>query len=260
LPLVNLNLKHKGKIIMNILAANSYLFISLILLVLVIVALFFRVKLSLFFTRLIWSRYSFNYFSLYSKYFPLKFPSAIKYEPWEYLRSFLDINCSEEYISETEIKFNGYKLGKSVTNFHKKNGKPNYLSISSREEKNLSILVSGYNKLVYMNEATLIYFFAGPILIMGQYRFKREKQNVNYSYLKEKLLEKYQLSEIKNLDRSDKFMIRDKKDNQLFVKDNGFDVEVSIFNPKIALFSKELFLQSESYLDNLSTEAAGITF
>ncbi|MCF8392225.1 MAG: hypothetical protein K9H12_16105 [Bacteroidales bacterium] len=170
------------------------------------------------------------------------------------------LNITEHYSSDIEIKFNGYKPGFPIPNFYKSAGSHDYLTISGQRDDNLKILILGYNKRVYQYEATLRYFFSGNTLIMGQYLFRREKESISFLYLKEKIFEKYKLPFSKNSTYNDEFMIKDKKGNILNAKDDGFNVEVSIYNPSQSLMSNIIPPGGISNIEEFSGKAASITF
>lgn len=84
--------------------------------------------------------------------------------------------------------------------------------------------------MVYDYQAMLVYYFVDSLLVMGQFRFRREKQALDINHLIEKLRERYKIDIPQGINKP--FQLIDRNDNCINFRDNGFSVELNVLNYK----------------------------
>lgn len=246
---------------MNFLEPTALFYIAGAVFLLLII--YYRKRISLVFTNFRYGKYSYRYLSkFYSYFYEIQFPPSILYDPVTYILPFFrnEIRGVEKKTDE-EIEFGGFQPGHSYPDFFKKNGKPRYISITEPDAKEIKLVVAGYPRKINNHHCVMLYFFHENTFIMGQYQFKREKQKVDTALLSESVQKKY-LNGGTQTGLED-FIIKDDRGSRVHFHDNGFVVEVSVYNPTI----KEINTQIESSLRRiggkafeLAGRAASVTF
>ena len=112
-------------------------------------------------------------------------------------------------------------------------------------------------ELIYNYDARLNYFFSGSRLILGQYRINRENQNLSYADLADKLMLKYGLD--KPTAPQSEFIISNEGDTVIHFTDNGFSIEITVFDPKI-IDQVLPQVSAQSNKTKISIDAASVTF
>jgi len=232
------------------------------LIIIAAVYLSFRVKIKLFISRTIRGPYNYKHFLLYSKYtFDKPYPDAIKYEPLYFIQYMFNNKLPVEYQTDVDILFYNLELGSENPRFYKTMGKPNYLSIIDENKDGFKIAITGYNRHIYNYESSILFFFSGSLFILGQYMFKREKQHVDPAELIPMLNQKYKIDA--DLSVQQEFIIRDKKGTCIHFADDGFSVNLTVYNPISERLRKKLkpYIHFETVKDS-NSKAAGesITF
>ncbi len=217
------------------------LFSFIILLILVYT---YRIRLKFFLIRIFYGRYHYKYLRLFNRYFINRpYPDAVKDEPLDYVVS--AYHAKPKIVLETneEIRFVDYKIGETYNQFFKNNGDPDYLTISDPRLKQPRFIVAGYKAMVYDFEAMLVYFFIDNFLVMGQFRFRREKQPIEAQALINKLAERYQIKVDVSEDAN--FQVKDQQGHVINFRDNGFSVELNVLNPGNAMIKQ--VIQDQNY-------------
>ena len=217
---------------MNLLEEISAFHILLIaIIVILILVLFFRVRLKFLLIRMVYGRYHFKYLRLFNRYFINRpYPDAIKDEPWDYVNNSFKSKPGLQFKTDEEIQFVDNKVGEVYPRFFKIIGDPDYLTISDPGQKHIQFIVASYKAMVYDYQAMLVYYFVDSLLVMGQFRFRREKQALDINHLIEKLRERYKIDIPQGINKP--FQLIDRNDNCINFRDNGFSVELNVLNYK----------------------------
>ncbi|MCB2219178.1 MAG: hypothetical protein KQI35_02200 [Bacteroidetes bacterium] len=248
---------------MSLIETLSLFEILLIAAVIFMILIFiFRIQIKFLLTRLIYGRYHYKYLRLYNRYLINRpYPDAIKDEPWDYILSVFKTQPKVEFETKDEIGFANYKVGKQYDNFFRKNGDPDYLTISDPHSKLPHFIVAGYRALVYDYEAMLVYFFIDNMLVMGQFRFRREKEAIDAASLIQKLNRRYAVHI--PTDENNAFTLKDNDGNRIVFRDTGFSVELNIYNPDIEWIQKmmgNLGVHFGSDLQKKDLKESAVTF
>lgn len=228
----------------NIPPLYSIILSAIVLIILIVV---FRVRLKFLITRMMYGKYHYKYLRLFNRYFINRpYPDALKDEPWDYVQNVFKTKPKTQIATEEDIQFVDLKVGEVYPDFFKQHGDPEYLTISDPHQNQAQFIVAGYKARVYNYEAMLVYFFVENLLVMGQFRFRREKQPIDINHLTEKLVERYQVKNPGNNLKS--FQIRDRNNTCINFMDNGFSVELNVINHQKEqlqqLFNKSSFQSS----------------
>jgi hypothetical protein len=228
---------------MSLIESLSTFEILLIVAIVFLILLFvFRIQLKFLITRLLYGRYHFKYLRLFNRYLINRpYPDAIKDEPWDYVMSAFDTQPQLVFQTKDKIGFANYRVGDQYDQFFKKNGDPDYLTISDPQSKHPHFIVAGYRAIVYEYEAMLVYFFVDTLLVMGQFRFRREKESIDAADLIQKLNSRYGVHI--PTDETGAFTLKDPEENRIVFRDTGFSVELNVFNTEIEWIRNVIQLQ-----------------
>ncbi|MCF8378303.1 MAG: hypothetical protein K9H49_01925 [Bacteroidales bacterium] len=220
-------------------SSGTLVFLIIVAAILLVLFIANRARLHLFFTKLFYGTNSNNYFRNLNRYFgELPYPDAIKFDPIYFMKSFYKKSDQPYFQSEKEILFNEIDLGTNYPGFLKKMGSPSYVTIRRKKEEGVEVFVYGFKRKVYEYDAAILYFFSGDLFLMGQYIFKREKQEISPDDINQKLKSKY-LSEENN--SQTKYTIKGSNKTLIDFEDNGFAVTMSYFNPDKSAVRKMVF-------------------
>ncbi len=223
-----------------------------------IVILNYKLLLKLWVYKAYYGKFSYKYVDVFTKHHSYNpYRQANTFEIDLFLNS-LTNKSKEEVQTNNDIVFQELELGKSYPDFHRQKGDPDYFTI--QEFKDVKIYIWGYGYKMYDYYAIVLFCFIDNIFVMGQYNFKKESQNVDFTDLSNKLINKYFNDEEKKYQNQKEIKIKDTKGSKVHLYDDGFSIRVSCFSPDIPIIKEKLInCEQQKTIEN-SSELETITF
>ncbi|MBL7105587.1 MAG: hypothetical protein ISS18_14770 [Bacteroidales bacterium] len=236
----------------------SLLIMGVALIILFIVILNYKLLLKLWVYKAYYGKFSYKYVDVFTKHhYYNPYRQAQTFEIDLFLNS-LTNKSKEELITDNDIVFQGFELGKSYPDFRKQKGDPDYFTI--QEFKDVQICIWGYGFKMYDYYAIVLFCFIDKIFVLGQYNFKKESQNVDFTDISNKLINKYFNDEEKICQNQKEIKIKDTKGSKVHLYDDGFSIRVSYFNPDIPIIKEKLINSEQQVTIENSPELETITF
>lgn len=236
----------------------SLIVMGMAFITLFIVILNYKLLLKLWVYKAYYGKFSYKYVDIFTKHHSYNpYRQANTFEIDLFLNS-LTNKSKEEVQTDNDIVFQGFELGKSYPDFYKQKGEPDYFTI--QEFKDIKIYIWGYSYKMYNYNAIILFCFINKIFVMGQYNFKKEKQNVGFTDLAEKLANKYFNDEKKICQNQKEIKIKDTKGSKVHLYDDGFSIRASCFNPDIPIIKENLINSKQQKTIENSPELETITF
>lgn len=192
-----------------------------ILLIIVLIRIY--PLLHMFFSRLIFGKYSSRYVATCKRYTGQSpYPYCIKDDFINHIAGFYNRNRKcEKYESKREILFLNTPYGSKFKKVLKSFQKP--FCINSIRYNTLDIKVLGYRDHMFNNSIKKYFFFVNDEFVLGQMTFKNpspENMNEIVAVLGKKYLDNHKLS-------SHNFIIHGSNETSLLCENNGFHFSVS---------------------------------
>ena len=200
-----------------------------LLLVTIFTIVLFNQYMRLFFSRILFGKFSRGYIHHYKKlYGELPYERAIKSRLYDYLLH-LTISWEKNKIDELtdrEIRFSPLETGCSLTALIKLRGNPNYFDYQIFE--NGEGVYAGYDKDIEGTKIREVYYFIDDRLFMGEYNFDYYDKELSIGFVNSF----FSLIGFKNNFNENfisKITINDKQYAQWY-ENNGISISVKYFN------------------------------
>jgi hypothetical protein len=191
-----------------------------LILILFILAVYFRKTIALAIVRMIYGQFSFEFYHLYKKYF-IRSPYQYCFRD-EFITHLLYVISKKEeipsYKSGKDIYFENTPYFINYKDFLKKKGMPHCFNAFAFNEPDFIIKAVGYQAMIAGSKAILVYYFMDDSFFMGEYIFKNPKNNIKAS-LTDYFLDKDDFS-------TDNFYIENTKDRIIHYQDTGFTIDI----------------------------------
>jgi len=195
-----------------------------ILIILLILAFRFRRAIILALIRMIYGKFSYEFFHIYKKYF-VKSPYQYCFRD-EFIAHLLFVVSRNEEIpsfkSGKEIYFENTPYFINYKDFLKKKGNPYCFNAFAFNQPDFVIKALGYQATIAGSKAILVFYFMNDYFFMGEYIFKNPKSNIKASLIAYFL-------EVKDLS-GDNFYIENTKDRIIYFRNRGFTVDIKYLN------------------------------
>lgn len=191
--------------------------------ILIIVFIRLYPLLHIFFSKIIFGRFSSRYIATSKRYTGQSpYVYCIKDDFINYIAGFYkNLEKVEQFNSDLEITFMETDFGVSFKDVYKSNKKP--FCINSNRLPLFDLKILGYKDLMFTAELKKYYYFIDKVFYMGQITFKNpDKENIEkiVGVIRKKYLGSSSI-------KSDSFMINGKNNSVLLCQYNGFHLSIS---------------------------------
>jgi hypothetical protein len=183
-------------------------------------------KLHVFFTKLRKGQYSYEYVSVFKDNdLRSPFSPCIKDDFFSHILTYIKRDPTlKVYKTKENIQFGNTPFTLKYDDIFRSRGIP--FCFNALKLKDYRILIIGYHDTIQNSKIKTIYFFANDIFIFGEYAFTNSSVSESISF-SEILVNKYISESTKDIDE---FFIEDNKENLIYYKDNGFEINIRYYN------------------------------
>jgi hypothetical protein len=191
-----------------------------ILFILLILIVRFRREIVVLSIRMMYGKFSYEFYNIYKKSF-IRSPFNYCFRD-EFITHLLFILSKKEEIpsfnSGKEIYFENTPFFINYKDFLKKKGKPYCFNAFAFNQPDFVIKALGYHATIAGSNSILVFYFMNDSFFMGEYIFKKPKNDIKGSLTDHFL-------EIKDLP-GDNFYIENTKDRIIHYQNTGFTVDI----------------------------------
>jgi hypothetical protein len=213
----------------------------IILIILIILGVSFRRGIILTLIRVIYGRFSYEFFHFYKKYFirsPYQY--CFRDELIAHLLFMVSKKESPSFKSSKEIYFENTPYYISYKDFLKKKGNPYCFNAFAFSQPDFVIKAIGYQATIAGSKAILVFYFMDDSFFMGEYIFKNPKNDIKASLI-DFFLEKKDIP-------GDNFYIENGEDRLIHFQDTGFTVDIKYLNME----NKTIIQKLNHYYDKIT--------
>ncbi|MCK9399594.1 MAG: hypothetical protein M0Q51_06320 [Bacteroidales bacterium] len=195
-----------------------------ILIILLILAVRFRRVIILALIRMIYGKFSYEFFHNYKKYF-VRSPYQYCFRDEFTTHLLFIVSKNEEmpsFKTKKEIYFENTPYFINYKDFLKKKGNPYCFNAFAFNQPDFVIKALGYQATIAGSKAILVFYFMNDSFFMGEYIFKNPKNDIKASLTAHFL-------EVKDLSGNN-FYIENTKDQIIHYQNTGFTVDIKYLN------------------------------
>lgn len=196
-----------------------FITLGLIILLILLGAIFRRI-IALVTVRMLFGKFSFEYYHLYKKYY-VRSPHQYCFRD-EFISHLLFViskkNDLPSYKSIKDIYFENTPYFINYRELLKKKGMPYCFNAFAFNEPDFVIKALGYQTIISGSKAVLVYYFMNDSFFMGEYIFKNPKNNIKASLMAHFTEEGDILA--------DNFYIENSKDRIIHFQNTGFTIDI----------------------------------
>jgi hypothetical protein len=191
-----------------------------LIILLILLATIFRKIIALTTVRMLFGKFSFEFYHLYKKYY-VRSPHQYCFRD-EFISHLLFViskkNELPSYSSIKDIYFENTPYFINYKELLKKKGAPYCFNAFAFSEPDFVIKALGYQTIISGNKAVLVFYFMNDSFFMGEYIFKNPKNNIRAS-LMAYFIEEGDIS-------ADNFYIENSKNRIIHYQDTGFTIDI----------------------------------
>jgi hypothetical protein len=207
----------------------------IVIIVLLLVATFFRKTIALAAIRMVYGQFSFEFYHLYKEYY-VRSPHQYCFRD-EFISHLLFVISKKKelpsYKSAKDIYFENTPYFIFFKDFLKKKGTPYCFNAFAFNEPDFVIKALGYQAIISGCKAVLVFYFMNDSFFMGEYIFKNPKKNIKASLMKH-FVGTDDIPE-------DNFYIENSTNRIVHFQDTGFSIDI-----------KYLTRENKAIIDNLN--------
>ncbi len=228
----------------NTMESRTLLIAVGVFLLFIILLIRFRKPLGLLFTRIIYGKFSIEFFHLYKKYF-IRSPFQYCFRD-EFVSHLLFVMDKSQdiplYKSSREIYFENTPYFIRYKEFIKLRGEPYCFNAYSFINPDFVIKAIGYQDHIVGSKAVVVYYFMNDYFFMGEYIFKNPKTNIKESLVNHFL----------GYDgvTEDNFYIENTLKRTIHYQDTGFTIDIKYITEEDSQVAENL----RSYLNQVKNK------
>jgi hypothetical protein len=190
------------------------------IILLVLIAVFFRKTITLAAIRMIYGQFSYEFYHLYKKYY-VRSPLQYCFRD-EFISHLLFViskkNELPSFKTTKDIYFENTPYLINFKDFLNKKGKPYCFNAFAFSEPDFVVKALGYQAIISGSKAVLVFYFMNDTFFMGEYIFKNPKNDIKESLMKHFV----GTGDIP----ADNFYIENSGDRIIHYQDTGFTIDI----------------------------------